>query len=266
MKKVFLTIALLVSCSMTSILHSQSYEAVNKVREQLKPYMDTLDFEYEGPLQLHEKIIIRVISHIQKKSAEAEYNVRYMSYALVKSYNKRISSLAENYVKKNAKVSIVKVKAKMRGFRDYEYNEYELINGLNSINYRTSTSEKLIGEKYIEVLLSHCNVQKPHGYLSFPMIKKRVLDNIENNDFATLLSEAERNGIKKTATENGFYNKKIAKQLAEIILINKIENLYKSNKELAYRVVYIADANTALHKLTYESEQEEMLEIMINKY
>ena len=250
----FLTIALLVSCSMTSILYSQSLDA------KYEAYEDTLSFEYEGPLQMHEKIIIRAISYIQKTSPYSNY--KYL--ALVKSYKKRISSLAENYVKKNAKVRVVKVK---RGYKYIEYKEYDLVNGLNTINYQVFTSEELIGDKYIEVVLSHCNV--PQGsFWSFSGIKEKVLDNIENNDFATLLSEAERNGIKKTATENGFYNKKLAKQLAEVILINKIEDLYKSNKELAYRVVYIADANTALHKLTYEyeSEQEEMLEIMINKY
>jgi len=258
MKKMFLTIALLVSCSMTSNLYSQSFNS------KYKAYKDTLSFEYEGPLQMHEKIIIRAINYIQKT-----YPYPYVNYeqcALVISYKKRISSLSENYFNRNAEVRIVKAKAKIRGFGDYEYKEYKLVNGLNIINSRVYNLGELFADNYLDVILSYCNVLRANGSLSFSEIRERVLDNIENNNFANLLSQAERNGIKKTATKNGFYNKKLAKQLAEVILINKIENLYKSNKALAYRIAYIGDANIALHKLRYKSEQEEMLEIMINKY
>lgn len=261
MKKMVLTIALLVSCSMTSILYSQSFEARNKIRAELKPYMDTLNFEYEGSLQIHEKIIVRVISHIQKK-IEGYYKVSYNSYALVKSYNTRISSLAENYVRKNSKVRLAK------SIFNKEYEEYDLDNGFNAINNRYSKVGKLVADNYMLVVFSHCNI--PEYYYR---IRKYILDNVDNNDFATLLSEAEKNGIKKAATENGFYNKKLAKQLAEVILINRIEELYKSNRELSYRIVYIADAIIALFNLTNnamgyleEEKRTETLKMMLNKY
>lgn len=259
MKNILPTIALLLFCSMTTNLFSQTTKNIDYLRKQVKLYKDTLNFEYTGPIQEHEKIIVRVITSLYETFSYLKRNDTegYEKYPLIKSYKKRISSIANDYLRENAK--IVKVK---NSYNEY-YNKYELVNGLISYDDDGyySVGERIAGN-YVHFIRLY-NLSK---YINSSI--SRLINELKKEHFANLVSEATQNGIKKSATKNGFYNKELAIKLSKGVLLNKMEELLKSNKELAYKVVFIADSYIALSYLSLgvKGVQVEMILEKINKF
>ena len=229
--------------------------------EQRTLILDTLNLEYEGPIKEHELIIKRMIPIIcETKQSVLISDITH--YPLVRSYKKRLASLANDYLQKNAKITKNK---------SWNCNIYELPDGLSGFNdIRTSPGEQM-SEVYIEMLI------RSFGISSYSYKDKRFLiaEDLKDEKFAKLVSEATKNGIKKTTTENGFYNRELAMRVSKGILLNKINGLLNFNKDYSYVVVYIADTYRALSELSDEGQwpgqnrekQNKMLEKMIqNNY
>ena len=133
-----------------------------------------------------------------------------------------------------------------------------------------STSGKRLSEKYLDaVIFLVCNF----GYYD-DMISK-VENDLKDEQLSKLIADASVYGIKKVATVDGFYNKKLAKKLANAILFNKIQKQLKSDQELISKIIYVADYYIAFEKLNErffgipalnEEVQDEILDIMLKKY
>ncbi|MDR2409555.1 MAG: hypothetical protein LBE13_15800, partial [Bacteroidales bacterium] len=181
---------------MTSLLYAQEAKTVNDLDMQLKLLRDTLSHEYEGPLHEHERIIKRVLPayyKIRMEGRRSYYNYdNYDEYksirdnALVKSYEKRIGSLADDYLHKYSKVKRIQ--------HFFGYNEYyKLPNGFYSYFNSFLTAGEYIADIYIEVIIYWCNI---------PLYSKEddkfsIIENkLKDESFANLVSEAYKKGIK----------------------------------------------------------------------
>lgn len=261
-RKIFLLLAIFFCCSLTTNLFAQK-SMFN---------VDTLNFEYEGSLQEHHKLVVRNISKI---SVCVQGNLRvfdnrqrkFYEYPLVKSFLKRISFLVDEKLK----LSTYSTKGYSKDNNGNSHVEYRLHKGLTTFyNYSDETTGQYIAENYMEAIIFFvCNFEYLDNSIS------NVVNNLKDEQFSKLVSEASTNGIKQVSTVNGFYNRELALKLSKAILFNKIQNLIKSNQEMAYRIVYVADYYIAFLKLNYdrnnlssenEKVQNRVLDIMLKKY
>jgi len=102
-----------------------------------------------------------------------------------------------------------------------------------------------------------------------------ISKDLEIEEFSKLVIEATKNGIKRTATENGFYNKQLAIELSKGVLYNRLLELLKSNKSYEYKIIHIVDTYRTFRFLAttyyYEGGRKEtgvdyILEAMFKKY
>jgi hypothetical protein len=237
---------------------------MSKAQTEFQPYIDTLNFEYEGDIQEHERIIVRVLSAIMKLDKKPRWwgwglykNIRYITnvnndtydkikgFPLITSYEKKISALAYDYLKKNAKMTQVK---NIFGIDD---NVCKLPNwfceGSDNLEYES----RGIAHFYIYVFMfENFGLVTDYGLKIFSI----AIDLLEDENFRNLVSKASKEGIKATATTNGFYSKKLAIKLGRGIVYNKMKYLYHDkNKSLAYKACYIADLYSALGRLSDNS-------------
>jgi len=235
--------------------------------------IDTLNFEYEGSLQEHNRLVVRNLSNISIclegsfRGFEKRHRTFY-EYPLVKSYLKRISLLVEEKLK----LPSYSTKVYSKDANGKSYIEYSFNKGFNTFISGGSFNSKpgeYIAKEYMEAVIYFvCNFSYYNNSIS------NVVNDLKDEQFSKLISEASVNGIKKVATVNGFYNKKLALKLSRAILFNNIQKLLKSNQELAYRIVYVADYYIAFKKLNEDSYpfssqneeiQDEVLNIMLKK-
>jgi len=248
-KNVFIVFILLIFSSISISLVAQECKRI-------------LDLEYEGPIEKHVEILLDNIVDCQSYLQKGEHVafLHYSGYPLFMSYQKRIESLVTDYLKKNAKIT------KRTNSSGRECNIYELSDCFYSYNDCYTIFNKgaeHIAEKYLEAIIYTLGVlstERSRATLSFE----------EDEEFANLVVEAAKNGIKKTATKDAFYDKWLALELARGVVYIKLINLLDSDRSLAYKVIHIADSYIALEILTdylkIPSARNDALERVLKKY
>lgn len=261
-RKIHLFIALVFFCSLTT----------NVLGQNLDLTIDTLNLEYEGPLQEHEKIIIRSIysfKAIYKDYESFNYRVsNFSNYPLVKSYRKRIEILVDEKLK----LPRYATKSYYKTSDGENILQYSLVNGFNTFGNMYASAKEQISSYYMSVITHFVCDFKPYDFFSiiekdFNKENSSILEKDLNDEkFSTLLSYALENGIKRAATDNGFYNKRLAKRLSLAILVRTIENLLNSKQEMTDRIIYLADTYCAFDLLKREVFGDEMFEKILKKY
>ncbi len=250
LKKIFITVQLLFSIT---VLFGQ------KTQEEL--LIDTLNFTYEGSLFQYEKIIERVVPSLYEiKIKENGYRKSdffndIINYPLIKSFSKRISSNVDMILNNSEFVHIKKDKEK-------DITIYNILGCyILYYDYIIKASDK-IADSYIELLIKSCGIP-----LHPPFKEERfsVVKDMEKKEFSKKLDLALKQGIKSTATSNGFYNEKLAIKIAKGCLFNELFSFlynWNTSKDYIYKVIYSTDRYLAIGKLSNEDkkiEQRKML-------
>jgi hypothetical protein len=248
--KNILFIGILICCNITTTLFAQD----------TKSYEKTLWLEYEGPLAEHEKIIRNVLSAMIDDGKEINFDRlpgKYDYYPLISSFKKRIGDLA------NEKLNLSTYATKeVEDTYLGKITRYKLRNGLSIFVTIWGTRDgERIAEYYLDAIVRLLfNGKTRYGEESLVATENRLKD----ENFANLVLEARKKGIKSVTTENGFYDKNLAFRVARGILYSEMKELLNSNQEIVYRILYVADYFNAFIDLT--NQNEGVLERMLKKY